>query len=1417
MRRRPSQTFGSGGSTQAERWPRALDPDYSRLDDRSLVDLLDRACRFASLIQFYGPDNRAAGDWLEVLAADPIVTLASIVATDIRQAEQRLSALEHRVRTARRAAVKRARLVAFWEMLLDVPRQIDRWQRGLALQERSALGLEWRTTIDTAVDDVLRPVVRQLKAYDLGAALPGAPGTPLGIDYGGFSARWRLDDVEADGSLYIGESEGERIDRFLPHVFPLWRPIAHAVSGWAAAAKPQLERALDRPGVVRPHIGLLIAFCRLFESAQQSMNAVAARRTDFYYREVLREQHRPAVADAVHVAFEPSPAREPLSVLVPAGTRLAAGKDAAGRDLVYESVEPVVVTSAALARVMTVCVTAGPLTAASTATVPQRVLARALAPGGWESDTWAAFGAATDEPAELGFAVTSPALRLTGGERTIRLDIRHAPHAPASLSALQAIGQQTGLSGAHVLAQVLTQAFTLTVSTPGGWAAVERYDVPASQDRRATAFSLRFTWSPHAPAVANFAGALPGTTEPAVRAHLRQQPMAILGPTGRVLVYPLSVLHALRVTDVRVHVVVKDLPHLRIFNPEGLVDSSKPFAALGAVPTVGSAMRVKHDELFAKRVESLALRMKWFDLPLNRTGLRGYYRQYVVDPDGAIRDSLFDNQSFRVAVSVEHAGRWTTAADPGTEEPYLFRSAGRPDDVPDPDTALAQVTTLAISAMGLPAPPSGYQPADGALRIELRRPAYGFGHSLFAPNTLHAMLSGSAAGGNEAGCRAAYSEIADVRRRLDDLLEAGGFRRADRLVNVLSPAPWPRRAGQQLVTTYRDLTDAWRAYLHRRPGIDASSSWIVRNQETGPDDLDATVPGDPSYRRTVRATVRATVRSLLDVASGCLAESVASVQDQADANEWRTWQQRLAAAGQGTQAQQLTGLRALHTQLAAVAADGGSSPAMTRCQAMLLAASMVHDCDPQADHLDYRYAMSVRANLRTCIGRLQSLYDSSVLQCIADRRTARQMPNTPYLPQIDGLALDYTASASAEFVHLLPFGGSRPQALSGGEPPTLVPQFANAGALFVGVSGLVTPQTLRLYVRLGPGDAHDTPEVGWEYLQGDRWLRLPAPHGDADTTEGLRTSGTISLSIPPIAPESSSMLPSELHWLRAVVRERPEAFSELTGVMLHAVSAVRHVVEPGDDLDRPLPARGIAGLLRPLKGIRGVSQPAPSYGGRAPESDRAFHTRVSERLRHKGRAVVGWDYERLVLERFPMIWQARALPARRRRVGDAGTGAGHVRILVVAGPSCPEITDAAAPLASRDRLADIERSLRAAAGPAVSIHACNPVFVRVRVSATVQWRQGLDPHQGAALLNTALDLYLSPWQQAVHDHTYWSEAAIGQFVRARPEVASLLSIAFHYESDDAGVTDHDLRMLTSAGAHQIHAASLAPMAIADGY
>src|SRR6185436_206136 len=78
-------------------------------------------------------------------------------------------------------------------------------------------------------------------------------------------------------------------------------------------------------------------------------------------------------------------------------------------------------------------------------------------------------------------------------------------------------------------------------------------------------------------------------------------------------------------------------------------------------------------------------------------------------------------------------------------------------------------------------------------------------------------------------------------------------------------------------------------------------------------------------------------------------------------------------------------------------------------------------------------------------------------------------------------------------------------------------------------------------------------------------------------------------------------------------------------------------------LSAPLEKETISKMTVKVPAIKKVLQPYTSFGGHNIESDDDFYRRTSERLRHKNRAVTGWDFERVVLENFPEIFKIKCL------------------------------------------------------------------------------------------------------------------------------------------------------------------------------
>ncbi|MCA9692372.1 MAG: baseplate J/gp47 family protein, partial [Myxococcales bacterium] len=134
-----------------------------------------------------------------------------------------------------------------------------------------------------------------------------------------------------------------------------------------------------------------------------------------------------------------------------------------------------------------------------------------------------------------------------------------------------------------------------------------------------------------------------------------------------------------------------------------------------------------------------------------------------------------------------------------------------------------------------------------------------------------------------------------------------------------------------------------------------------------------------------------------------------------------------------------------------------------------------------------------------------------------------------------------------------------------------------------------------------------------------------------------------------------------------------------------------------------------------------------------------FYTRVSERLRHKSRALTPWDYERLVLQRFAAIYKAKCLPAA------AAKGPGAVDVLVIPDLRAQLPADAFAPRASADLLAEVQAHLEEVAPASARIVVRNPHYVAVSVRLGVRFHAGEDVRRASERLGDDLSRFLSPW------------------------------------------------------------------------
>lgn len=374
----------------------------------------------------------------------------------------------------------------------------------------------------------------------------------------------------------------------------------------------------------------------------------------------------------------------------------------------------------------------------------------------------------------------------------------------------------------------------------------------------------------------------------------------------------------------------------------------------------------------------------------------------------------------------------------------------------------------------------------------------------------------------------------------------------------------------------------------------------------------------------------------------------------------------------------------------------------------------------------------------------------------------RTPPSPPINPMLATFSVDYTASANLAVQTSL--AGKNPDSDEGVyrygpfklrtavADSCAFPILPESGYLLIGIAGLsasgcvtllfhVKPSAADFYVtaRRQADEARNASAMKLRYFSAGSWKTVPPNCMTQDTTEGLTRSGLIGLQLPVDLTPFPAALAGDLCWLQLSV-SHPELYGRIIDLRCQGATATR--VTPLGPANRSpvLPANTIAALAQKTPKVIRVVQPFATEGGLPAEDERRFQIRVSERLRHKQRAILPRDYELLILDRFPSIGDAKCLT--RGEAACFGAKAGEVVIVVA--PLRLDRQDLT-PLVPEYLLREIGAYLLEKAPPSVkAITIRNPEYERIRVSARLDFTAG-DRSEFLRRVYESVDDLIAPW------------------------------------------------------------------------
>ncbi len=738
--------FYGNGTSQESRLTKKLLPDYARIHEFELYHLLAFVSKYSRLLRHYDNKNEISGSWEPFFVKDISVILADIVSIDLEHIENDHNHVVHSILHNYDSNKKLVHLKELFVQIHGIAKQLNRWYK-LTSQitiSNSNLEDEVSNELRNIITLKLVPKLRELRAYDEGAGDDKAFKKEIGLPYHEFDDIWDIDNVDPI-NIYKGGSKNQKVNNALKKLRILYREFYNVLGYIVFNFGKYFERSINEKEDHQPDMALMITFLKLFRYLQDDLNDVSERYLNMYYQKVLKQSKRDSVSDNVHVCFEL--ANHIDEFLVKKGTKLSAGKNELGLDIVYKTTQDLLLNQTQVKSLKTIYVSEYQETLSQYKLVTgiySASVADSKDGQGTEFDDqhveWPMFGeeqsnrpmgVRTMGVGVLGFAIASPILFLSEGERTISLKLYFNPESSNIYEKLvREIAKNRSLSFNEVINTVFNREknlknISIYASGAEGWFPIDsstiRISIPEDAENRFNALFLRFVIPPFSPSIVAY------DSEVIEEQLVTRNPVLKITLNNTIEPFLYSFLRDLEIDTIDINVSVSGIKRLDLYNDIGQIDGKQPFQPFGPLPQIGSYLLVGNEELFKKEVNELKLDIEWQNLP----DFEEYYKGYEGLQDELMRDI------YTVQLSALSDGRYSPGKEDEEGLQYLLF---QPTDgeVVNENTSDITVDEGKIRKLQIIADPSlednsvfDNETQSGYLKVEVSGPDHVFGHHVY--------------------------------------------------------------------------------------------------------------------------------------------------------------------------------------------------------------------------------------------------------------------------------------------------------------------------------------------------------------------------------------------------------------------------------------------------------------------------------------------------------------------------------------------------------------------------------------------------------------------------------------------------------------------------------------------------------------
>ncbi|MDN3663821.1 hypothetical protein ACFFU1_17810 [Algibacter miyuki] len=723
------------GSSRKSRKSKALSPDYIQLDERAMQDMIISTLAYAKNVNYYNENDRPDGDWESFFLNDPIFIIALISETDIISFKENNDAVNYKplqnnsdpdTTIQVKASIKMKNVyqlvntVRHWNQLLKKSNY-----KGTVVHEIDDLVKAIGTYITT-----INPLFSRLEKEDRYVDLPKEIRDKIFFDFNlefNDTKISALPNIDMEGVFNILNQEFNNI----------YTDIIY----FKESVSKKFQENLNLVHNHLPHIGLLLGFFKVFKYAQIELNNITKKHLDYYYRDLLQQKqiqdsqwHKTMVSCILSKGVE--------NLILPKNTafNFDIGFE---NDVLFTTKTVTQLNRATISDIKTIYKsTHEPFVTKHQTDAFQYnmlfkddILKRIQARNAFQTNTFddypLIFGEENDSLAEVGFLISSPALILEKGNQVVTLELKfiddlfneHTSSCFAKLfneeldiflkknpkiTASEKEIKKTNLKE-NIKIRFFNQAFNIYITDDEGWKKIEYSKTTA----KGKLVSIRIPLKSLSDQLISY------------NPDLHEGGFDAVWPCIKILLnndatyHPYAFLKPGTLEYIRIIADVTDVSRLNLSNSNGEIDHTIPFAPFGAIPEIGSFLRIQNPIILQKNLSALSFSINWNGLPQLKDGFKTYYAEY---------NQEITNDSFKAFIAQTRNLDRTASVFKHIEfnlfesDAYRYLKNSRVIDVNLDDFQLNNKMVQVTAKSG---------EDKTSIYVILKRPNIGFGHQVF--------------------------------------------------------------------------------------------------------------------------------------------------------------------------------------------------------------------------------------------------------------------------------------------------------------------------------------------------------------------------------------------------------------------------------------------------------------------------------------------------------------------------------------------------------------------------------------------------------------------------------------------------------------------------------------------------------------